>query len=74
MWFSEVRDLDALERGVELLARSFAVDVLACASGEGRMRLLARLKGPASTARHLAAPGCDRGSRRQGLAARDDAG
>jgi hypothetical protein len=41
----------------ELLARSFAVDVLACPSCQGRMRLLAVIKEPASIARYLAAVG-----------------
>ena len=41
----------------ELLARSFAVDVLSCPSCQGRMRLLAMVKDPASIARYLAAVG-----------------
>jgi len=41
----------------ELLARTFAVDVLACPSCQGRMRLLAMVKEPASIARYLAAVG-----------------
>ena len=41
----------------ELLARSFAVDVLTCPSCQGRMRLLAMVKDPASIARYLAAVG-----------------
>ncbi len=39
----------------ELLARTFAVDVLSCPSCQGRMRLLAMVKDPASIARYLAA-------------------
>jgi len=39
------------------LARTFAVDVLACPRGQGRMKRLALVKGPASIARHLAAAG-----------------
>jgi len=41
----------------ELLARSFAVDVLACPTCQGRMKLLALVKGPASIARYLATAG-----------------
>jgi hypothetical protein len=41
----------------ELLARTFAVDVLTCPSCQGRMRLLAVIKEPASIARYLAAVG-----------------
>jgi hypothetical protein len=41
----------------ELLARTFAVDVLRCPSCQGRMRLLAVIKEPASIARYLAAAG-----------------
>jgi hypothetical protein len=41
----------------ELLARTFAVDVLACPRCEGRMKLLALVTDPASTARYLAAAG-----------------
>ena len=41
----------------ELLARTFAVDVLSCPSCQGRMRLLAMVKDPASIARYLAAVG-----------------
>jgi hypothetical protein len=41
----------------ELLARTFAVDVLACPRCQGRMRLLALVKGPASIARYLATVG-----------------
>jgi Putative transposase len=41
----------------ELLARTFAVDVLACPSCQGRMTLLALVKGPASIARYLATVG-----------------
>ena len=41
----------------ELLARTFAVDVLSCPSCQGRMRLLAMVKEPASIARYLAAVG-----------------
>ncbi len=41
----------------ELLARTFAVDVLACPSCHGRMRLLAVIKEPANVARYLAAVG-----------------
>ena len=41
----------------ELLARTFAVDVLACPSCHGRMRLLAVIKDPAQVARYLAAVG-----------------
>ena len=41
----------------ELLARTFAVDVLVCASCHGRMRLLAVIKEPANVARYLAGVG-----------------
>jgi hypothetical protein len=41
----------------ELLARTFAVDVLRCPSCQGRMRLLAVIQEPASIARYLAAVG-----------------
>ena len=41
----------------ELLARTFAVDVLTCPSCQGRMRLLAMITEPASIARYLAAVG-----------------
>ena len=41
----------------QLLARTFAVDVLACPKCHGRMRLLARVEDPASIARFLAAGG-----------------
>ena len=41
----------------ELLARTFAVDVLACPRCHGRMRLLAMLEDPPNVARFLAAMG-----------------
>jgi hypothetical protein len=41
----------------ELLARTFAVDVLACGRCQGRMKLLALVKNPASIARYLATVG-----------------
>jgi hypothetical protein len=41
----------------ELLARTFAVDVLACPKCHGRMRLLALVQEPANVARILAAMG-----------------
>jgi hypothetical protein len=41
----------------ELLARTFGVDVLACPSCNGRMRLLAVIKDPAQVARYLAGVG-----------------
>ena len=41
----------------ELLARTFAVDVLACPSCQGRMKLLAMVKEPASIVRYLSAAG-----------------
>jgi uncharacterized protein YbaR (Trm112 family) len=41
----------------ELLARTFAVDVLACPKCHGRMRLLASVQEPAKVARFLAAMG-----------------
>jgi hypothetical protein len=41
----------------ELLARTFAVDVLACPKCHGRMRLLALVQQPANVARFLAAMG-----------------
>jgi len=41
----------------ELLARTFAVDVLVCPSCHGRMRLLAVIKEPANVARYLAGVG-----------------
>jgi hypothetical protein len=41
----------------ELLARSFAVDVLACPTCQGRMKLLGLVKSPASIARYLATLG-----------------
>jgi len=41
----------------ELLARTFAVDVLACPTCQGRMKLLALVKNPAIIARTLGAAG-----------------
>jgi hypothetical protein len=41
----------------QLLARTFAVDVLACPKCHGRMRLLAMVQDPANVARYLAAVG-----------------
>ena len=41
----------------ELLARTFAVDVLVCPSCQGRMKLLAMVKEPASIVRYLSAAG-----------------
>ena len=41
----------------ELLQRTFSVDVLVCPSCQGRMRLLAVVKNPASITRYLAAAG-----------------
>jgi hypothetical protein len=41
----------------ELLARTFAVDVLACPRCQGRLKLLAMVTDPASIARYLAAVG-----------------
>ena len=41
----------------ELLARTFAVDVLTCLNCQGRMRLLAVIKEPVNIARYLAAVG-----------------
>jgi hypothetical protein len=41
----------------EVLARTFGVDVLACPKCQGRMKLLAMVKDPASIARYLAAVG-----------------
>ena len=41
----------------ELLARTFAVDALACAVCRGRLRLIAFLRNPASIARYLAGVG-----------------
>ena len=41
----------------QLLARTFAVDVLACPKCHGRMRLLAMVEDPANVARYLAAVG-----------------
>jgi len=41
----------------ELLARTFAVDVLTCSRCAGRMRLLAMVTQPASVARYLATTG-----------------
>jgi hypothetical protein len=42
---------------VQYEACSFAVDVLACPTGQGRMKLLGLLEDPASIARILAAAG-----------------
>jgi hypothetical protein len=39
----------------ELLQRTFAVDVLTCPRGQGRMKLIAVIKNPASIARYLVA-------------------
>jgi hypothetical protein len=39
------------------LARTFAVDVLDCPKGHGRMRLLAMVEDPANVVRFLAAVG-----------------
>ncbi len=44
-------------RWAELLARTFAVDVLCCPSCQGRMRLLAVIKESAGIARYLAGVG-----------------
>jgi len=41
----------------ELLARTFGVDALACPVCQGRMRLVAVIKNPASIARYLAGTG-----------------
>ncbi len=41
----------------ELLARTFAVDVLTCPTCQGRMKLLGLVEDPASIARTLAAAG-----------------
>ena len=41
----------------ELLARTFAIDALACPACQGRMRLVAFIKNPASIARYLAGIG-----------------
>ena len=41
----------------ELLARTFAVDVLACPRCQGRMKLLSLVTEPARIARYLAAAG-----------------
>jgi hypothetical protein len=41
----------------QLLARTFAVDVLACPKCHGRMRLLAMVEDPADVTRYLAAVG-----------------
>ena len=41
----------------ELLARTYAVDVLSCPTCQGRMKLLALVKNPAIIARTLAAAG-----------------
>jgi len=41
----------------ELLARTFAVDVLACPKCHGRMRFLAMVEDPPNVARYLAAVG-----------------
>src|SRR4051794_23792343 len=41
----------------ELLARTFAIDVLACPTCSGRLRLVAILKNPESIARYLAGLG-----------------
>jgi len=41
----------------ELLARTFAADVLACPRCQGRMKLLALVTGPASITRYLATVG-----------------
>ena len=55
------RDAEARRRippvGRGLLARTFAVNVLACPRCEGRMKLRALVTDPASIARHLAALG-----------------
>ena len=47
--------VDGYRPWAELLARTFAVDVLACPRCQGRMKLLALVKGPVSIARELAA-------------------
>jgi hypothetical protein len=41
----------------ELLARTYAVDVLVCPTCKGRMKLLGLVKAPASIARYLATVG-----------------
>ena len=48
---------DGYRPWAELLARTFAVDVLACPRCQGRMKLLAMVKEPASIVRYLAAAG-----------------
>gem|GEM_PF-2323393 len=45
---------DTARAWAELLARTFAVDLLTCPSPQGRMRLLAVVKEPANIARYLA--------------------
>ena len=47
----------AIAPWAELLARTFAVDVLTCPNCQGRMRLLAVIKEPANVARYLAGVG-----------------
>ena len=48
---------DAYRPWAELLARTFAVDVLVCPRCQGRMKLLAIVKDPASIARYLSTAG-----------------
>lgn len=54
MWAPLPRICPAYRPWAELLARTFAVDVLTCPNGQGRMRLLAVIKEPANIARSLA--------------------
>ena len=51
------KDSDPYRDWAELLARTFAVDVLTCPRCQGRMKLLAMVKEPTSIARQLAAAG-----------------
>ena len=51
------KDSDRYRDWAELLARTFAVDVLTCPRGEGQMKLLALVKDSQSIARYLTAVG-----------------
>lgn len=55
--FRHSRNAGGYRPWAELLARTFAVDVLECSRCQGRMRLLAMVTEPASIARYLAPTG-----------------
>jgi uncharacterized protein YbaR (Trm112 family) len=56
-WPRRPEGAPSYRRWAELLARTFALDVLACPKCHGRMRLLAMVEDPANVARYLATSG-----------------